>query len=73
MSDAKAPHKAILSVNVEIHEVLPTGECSGNTVPENILKEMGVKEHYLLSVDGFDRFDCIKRLLEKLRELDNDA
>ena len=72
MTNSVAPHKAILYVNIEVHEVLPTGECSGNIVSSNILKDKGLKKNIVLSVDGFDRFDCLKRLKEKLEEFNND-
>lgn len=72
MTDARAPHKAILSIQIEIHEVLNTGECSGNTVSKKDLENKGVKENILLSVDGFDRSDCIKKLKEKLKQFNDD-
>lgn len=61
-----SPHKAVILLTVEVHEILPSGECSGQPVPNNILKEHGLKRNMVVSVDGHDMDDCLKKLKEKI-------
>jgi len=70
MSKAKVAHKAVLLVNIEVHDVLATGECSGNVVPLDKLKEYGLDGSMLASVDGYDLDNCLKKLKKKLGDLD---
>lgn len=61
-----SPHKAVILLTIEVHEILPSGECSGQPVPNNILKEYGLKRNMVVSVDGHDMDDCLKKLKEKV-------
>lgn len=70
MTDAKAPHKAVILLNVEIHEVLSTGECSGKVLSDKELVEMGLKKHMTVSVNGFDKFECVKKLRELISQFE---
>lgn len=56
------PHRAVLWVRYEVHEVLEGGELRGLPV------EQGER---VFSVDGADRHICLRRLGEKLQELKN--
>lgn len=72
MSNEKAPHIAIISVKVEVQELLPTGECSGKPVAKSIIKEQGVTPDALATIKGYDLRDCLNKLKKKLEELNND-
>ncbi len=60
--DESRPHKCVMLINIEVHEVLPTGECSGDIMTNEELKKYGVKRVLTKSIDGFDRFECMKKL-----------
>lgn len=62
VTQAKAPHRAVILLNIEIHEVLPTNECSGKLVSISELKDAGIKPKMVISISGFDRQDCLKKL-----------
>ena len=62
MTDAKQEHKAVVLFQVEVHEVLETGECSGKLVPKSELEKYGIKPKQVLSVSGQNRTDCLKKL-----------
>ena len=40
MPDARKQHKAVILMNIEIHEVLDSGECSGKPVSAEELKKL---------------------------------
>lgn len=67
MSDKK-PHKAVILLKIEVHELLPTGECSAKLVDPKDLYEHGLKPSMLLSVDGFDKYACLKNLKDRIDE-----
>jgi len=71
MTQAKRPHTAIINCMVEVHDLLDTGECSGNMVPVDMLAEYKIRPAFLLSVSGFDRDDCLKKLKTKIEEFNN--
>lgn len=62
MSDARKPHKAVILMTVEIHEVLDNGECSGKPLNSSELEPMGIKPKQLLQVNGQNKDDCLKKL-----------
>ncbi len=67
-TQAKAPHKAVILIQIEVHEILPSGECSSKLVPIAELAQYGIKPKRILSVSGFDKTDCLIKLK---RELDD--
>jgi hypothetical protein len=62
-------HKAIIHLRIEVHDVLPTGECSGKPLKLNQYPEYGLKHSMLIAIDGYDRHDCLQKLKNKLEEL----
>lgn len=68
MTDAKAPHKAVVLLVVEVHEVLPNGECSAKLVDSDELAKFSLKEKRVIQISGFDRTDCLKKLKGKIDE-----
>lgn len=56
----RAPHKAVIFVRAEVHEVLPTGECSGRPVYKIV--------EFPLALDGADKNICIRKLNELLAQ-----
>lgn len=68
MTEARAPHKAVILIQIEVHEVLPTGECSGRLVPVSELAEVGIKPKQVISVSGFNKHDCLQKLKKELDE-----
>lgn len=61
-TNSRSPHRAVILLNIEIHEVLPTNECSGKLVDISELKDLGLKPKMVVSISGFDRQDCLKKL-----------
>lgn len=61
MTDAGSPHKAIIFVSAEVHDLLPTGECSGRIAFEI--------KRFPMMIDGMNKGDTIKRLNETLEGL----
>lgn len=62
----KKPHKAVIRVIVEVHELLDTGECSGQPVEAEELAKFELKTKDIIEVQGFDRTDCLKKTKERL-------
>lgn len=56
-----SPHKAVLWIKYEVHDVLPTGECSGRP------SERGDK---VFEINGADRAICVRKLHEALAMLE---
>jgi hypothetical protein len=60
LSNPNSPHRAVIIIQAEVHEVMPGGHCRG--VPVH-------KDRKVLALDGQDRYITIRRLNELLQEL----
>lgn len=72
MTDKRAPHLAILNINIEVYEVLSTGECSASIVSKKELDESNIKKNFLMSVKGYNLKDCLEKLKRKIEEFDSE-
>lgn len=64
-----APHKAIVTMDIAIHEVLKTGECSGNKMSLEEMSRYGIKsEKVPVVVKGSNKYECVKNLINKIQE-----
>lgn len=61
MANELAPHKAVIFIRAEVHEVLKGGECSGDPV-----MKIGT---FPVAISGKDRFEAERKLNELLEEL----
>lgn len=69
------PHTAIIQVIVTAYQKLPTGEIGTTILSEDELKEYGIRKKTLIGIDGFDKFECMKKVkmkIDKLKETSND-
>lgn len=69
MNAINKPHTAVISVQLEVHSLLDSGECSGQVLNQQVLKDNGVDPAFLTTVSGFTMEDCLKKLKTKLEEL----
>jgi len=70
MSDpTQKPHTAVLSVQLEVHSLLDTGECSGQIINSKALQERGISSAFLTTISGHTLDDCLTKLKTKLEEL----
>jgi len=67
------PHTAVISIQLEVHSLLDSGECSGHTVGSDTLKTYGIKPAFLATVSGFTMDDCLQKLKAKLEELQRES
>jgi hypothetical protein len=72
MTNDKAKHMAVMNVLLEVHEVDEQGRCSGKIVSSEELSQAGLKPKFLLTVTGFDKFECLKKLKERIREIQSE-
>jgi len=64
-----APYKAIVTMDIAIHEVLKTGECSGGKMSLAEMSRYGIKsEKVPVVVKGSNKYECIKNLINKIKE-----
>ena len=70
MSKKMSPHRAVLKVDMSVHEIMRTGECHGDALPVKELEKCGLRKHFLLYVDGKDRYDCLNNVLKKIKKLE---
>ena len=70
MPDARKEHKAVVLMTIEIHEVLPTGECCGFPVPPEELKEYGLNPKAVLTLTGQTKEECLKKLKKVLNDFE---
>jgi len=69
MSNSKAPHKAVVRLDISIHEVLKTGECSGAIMPLEELQKYGFNSNIIsVVVNGKDKYACLKNLIDKIQD-----
>jgi phosphoenolpyruvate-protein kinase (PTS system EI component) len=62
LGNSNNPHRAIISLRIEIHELLPNGHSTGRPVH---------KDMKTLMLDGQDKSITINRLEEIIQELKN--
>ena len=67
---ANLPHKAIIHIGIAVHEVLRNGDLDPIPASEEELARYGIGRHAKMTVDGFNRADCIKKIKELLEKLD---
>lgn len=69
MTNAVNKHRAVLNIRLEVHEVLPTGECAGRPVKLSEFPDYKLRPAMVVAVDGHDLHNCLLKLKEKLEEL----
>jgi hypothetical protein len=62
MADTNSPHRILLTVLAEVHELLPSNQCRGIIVH---------KDRRLLQLDGQDFAMTIRKLNDLLQEIEN--
>jgi hypothetical protein len=72
-SGAKAPHTALISMQIRIHELLEDGQVSPRCLSDKDLEKFGITKNAVLRVDGFDRFDCVKKMIELFQKMGSDG
>ena len=68
MTDARAPHKCTMNVQLEVHELNKRGECD-KLVSESELKEAGIKSKFILVVKGETKKECLKKIKELMKNV----
>lgn len=68
-NEAIKPHTAVISVQLEVHSLLETGECSGRVVSKDVLNEYNINGAFLTTISGSTREDCLKKLQTKMEAL----
>lgn len=64
--DISRPHMAIINVQIEVHALDDVGQCSGQVLNNEALRQAGLHSSMLLTVEGVDAADCLKKLRIKL-------
>ena len=59
-TNPNAPHRVLLTILAEVHELMPSGECRGVVIH---------KDRKLLQMDGQDAYVTVLRLNELLQEI----
>ena len=62
------PHRAVIRVHMTVHEIMRTGESHGDTVCVEELEKCNLGEHFLLYVEGNDRYDCLRNVSNKIKQ-----
>ena len=70
---AKAPHVALITMDIRIHELLESGDVNPKSLSKEELDMFGITEKAILRVDGFDRFDCLKKMIELFQKISKDG
>lgn len=63
--DESKKHRAILLVQMEVHELESNGQCSGHIVNNTKLAEYGLKSKFTIKIDGNNLDECLRKLKEK--------
>lgn len=64
MANPTAPHAILVIVKAQVHEMLPTGELSGNVAHKHLNGQ-----HEIFRLDCQDRDIAIRKLEELLQQL----
>lgn len=63
------PHTAVIKFQIKVHKNLQEGGLDPVPVSDGELRKYGIDKFAAISVSGFDKIDCIKKLKEKLEKL----
>lgn len=63
------PHTAVIRFQIKIHKTLQEGGLDPVPVSDVELRKYGIDKFAVISISGFDKTDCIKKVKEKLEEL----
>ena len=70
---AKAPHVALITMDIKIHELLESGDVNPRYLSDEELDKFGITNKAILRINGFDRFDCIKKMIEVFQTVGEDG
>lgn len=59
-------HRAVILMDIELCEVLQSGESSGRPMTKEELKAEGLSKVTTVAVEGDSRDECIRKLKEKI-------
>lgn len=71
MASVTDKHRALITIKVEVHDVLDTGEFSGQTVNLNAHKEYGVKGVQFVQIEGYDLDNCLRKVKTAIEGMKN--
>jgi len=71
MTQSRNPHKADILFHINVHEVLPTGEMSGEIVGNEELAIFEIKPVMRYCINGDTKELCLRRLREVLNEFES--
>jgi hypothetical protein len=64
------PHVAVIKFNIFIHRLLPDGSIDPEILDcSDDFKDNDASSESELSVTGFDRWDCVRKVKKKLESL----
>ena len=67
-----APYKAVVLMDGSIHEVLKTGECSGERMSVKEMQRYGFNSTKIpVVVNGKNKYECLKKLVNKIQEFND--
>ena len=65
-----APHVALINFNILIHRLLPDGTIDPQVVDcSDLFQQDHIAKQGQIIIQGFDKWDCIKNIKEKLERL----
>ena len=65
-----APHVAIIKFNVIVHRMLPDGSLDPEIVDcSDLFKDNEMAKNAEITVEGFDKWHCVKKIKQKLEKL----
>lgn len=71
MNSVTDKHRALITIKVEVHNVLSTGEFSGQIVNLNGHKEYGVKGVQFIQIEGYDLDNCLRKVKTAIEGIKN--
>jgi hypothetical protein len=69
MTDTTAPHCAIITFDIKIHQKLSDGSLHPTIMTMDEMREHGITTKASMKVEGFNQKKCIENLKEKLEKL----
>lgn len=71
MTSVTNKHRALITIKVEVHNILNTGEFSGQIVNLNSHKEYGVKGVQFIQIEGYDLDNCLRKVKTAIEGIKN--
>lgn len=66
-------YKAVVLYQINVYDVLPSGECSGRVLPDKELKSEGIPRSSSITISGNTKEECLLNVRNFISRMKNEG